>query len=265
NEASLLHLHFIAKLSIILYLVKAYTPIPRYSHCATLIGNKLYILGGNANNTSFVFAPTKDRFFFLDASAAFNMTNIPWADLSNIVGTPIQSGATVSAGGPNKDIIFLVGGSFENSSYDIPLVYTFDTVKNVWNTPIIKGTQPTRRNYIYSIIDVTGKMYLFGGSYDVITVGTIPDARAHRSSVLGYYSSTSPAVAHDLSVLDIRNKPYRWFTPNISGTIPPTPSAHTANVVGRYMIVTYGFIFSQRYINPDMYILDIGDDSEYKW
>ncbi|RIB01372.1 hypothetical protein C2G38_2256219 [Gigaspora rosea] len=282
------------------------------------------------------------------------MTNIPWADLSNIVGTPIQSGATVSAGGPNKDIIFLVGGSFENSSYDIPLVYTFDTVKNVWNTPIIKGTQPTRRNYIYSIIDVTGKMYLFGGSYDVvtgnsswslenrmdildtieltwsigsqpqaptprdgysatllpngiiayiggygvdgptnlkeiylydtknnawetmITVGTIPDARAHHSSVLGlnndriiiyggFYSSTSPAVAHDLSVLDIRNKPYRWFTPNISGTIPPTPSAHTANVVGRYMIVTYGFLYSKQYVNPDVYILDIGNDSEYKW
>ncbi|CAG8852611.1 36563_t:CDS:2, partial [Gigaspora margarita] len=81
----------------------------------------------------------------------------------------------------------------------------------------------------------------------------------------GYYSLASPAVAHDLSVLDIRNKPYRWFTPNISGTIPPTPSAHFANVVGRYMIVTYGFILSQKYINPDVYILDISNDSEYKW
>ncbi|KAF0426214.1 galactose oxidase [Gigaspora margarita] len=81
----------------------------------------------------------------------------------------------------------------------------------------------------------------------------------------GFYSLASPAVAHDLSVLDIRNKPYRWFTPNISGTIPPTPSLHTANVVGRYMIVTYGAIFSQQYMNPDVYILDIGNDSEYKW
>ncbi|CAG8783475.1 4973_t:CDS:1, partial [Gigaspora margarita] len=135
-------------------LVKAYTPIPRYSHRATLIGNKLYILGGDTYNTGIAFTPTKDGFFYLDVSAAFNTTNIPWADLHNIVGTPIQSAAAVSAGGPNKDIIFLVGGGFENSSYGIPLVYTFDTVKNVWNTPIIKGTQPTRREYIYSIIDV---------------------------------------------------------------------------------------------------------------
>ncbi|RIB15716.1 hypothetical protein C2G38_2191780 [Gigaspora rosea] len=228
------------------------------------------------------------------------------------IPNPIQRGAAVSTGGPNKDIIFLVGGAFENSSYGIPLVYTFDTAKNVWNTPIIKGTQPTRRDHIYSIIDVTaptprdgysntllpnGVIAYIGGYgvngptnlkeiylYDtknnawetMITVGTIPDARAHHSSVLGlnndriiiyggFYSSTSPAVAHDLSVLDIRNKPYRWFTPNISGTIPPTPSAHTANVVGRYMIVTYGFILSQQHINPDVYILDIGNDSEYKW
>ncbi|KAF0426209.1 galactose oxidase [Gigaspora margarita] len=108
-----------------------------------------------------------------------------------------------------------------------------------------------------------------------ISVGTIPDARGHNSSVLGLnndriiiyggFNSPASSVVHDLSVLDIRNKPYRWFTPNISGTIPPTPSLHTANVVGRYMIVTYGFIFLQQYINPDVYILDIGNDSEYKW
>ncbi|KAF0426208.1 galactose oxidase [Gigaspora margarita] len=243
-------------------LVKAYTPIPRNSHRATLIGNKLYILGGDIDNTNFVFIPTKDSFFYLDVSVAFNTTNIPWMDLSKIVGTPIQSGAAVSAGGPNKNIIFLVGGGFENSSYGIPLVYTFDTVKSVWNTPIIKGTQPTRRGYIYSIIDVTAPtprdgysatllpngIIAYIGGYGVngptnlkeiylcdtknnawetmISVGTIPDARAHQSSVLGlnndriiiyggYYSLASPALAHDLSVLDIRNKPYRWFTPNI--------------------------------------------------
>ncbi|CAG8518200.1 9133_t:CDS:2, partial [Dentiscutata heterogama] len=192
---------------------KAYTPLPSYSHGAILIGKKLYILGGDANNTSIQFAPTKDDFFYLDVSAEFNTTNIQWTDLSNVVGIPKQSRAAVSASGPNKDIIFLIGGVFENSSYGIPLVYTFDT----------------------------------------ITVGTISDARAHHSSVLGLnndhiiiygglYSYASPAVVHDLFVLDIRNKPYQWFTPNVSG-----------------------FIFLQQYINTDMYILDIGDDSEYKW
>ncbi|KAF0426212.1 galactose oxidase [Gigaspora margarita] len=138
---------------------------------------------------------------------------------------------------------FFINKLFNNLFY-IYKIYLYDTKNNAWET--------------------------------MISVGTIPDARAHHSSVLGlnndriiiyggFYSLASPAVAHDLSVLDIRNKPYRWFTPNISGTIPPTPSAHTANVVGRYMIVTYGVILSRQYMNPDVYILDIGNDSEYKW
>ncbi|KAF0426215.1 galactose oxidase [Gigaspora margarita] len=158
-------------------------------------------------------------------------------DLFNIVGTPIQSAVAVSANGPNKDIIFLV------------------------------GTQSSRREYIHSIIDVTGKMYLFSGLYSVAIGNSIwsyenrmdildtieltwsnrsqlqaPTPRDGYSATLlpnglnndhiiiyrGSYSFTSPVVAYDLYVLDIR------------------------------------FIFSQQYINPDMYILDIGNDSEYK-
>ncbi|KAF0496480.1 galactose oxidase [Gigaspora margarita] len=334
-------------------LVKAYTPTPRYAHSAALIGNKLYILGGDNDSPTTQFTPTKD-FFYLDISVGFNTSNIPWTDLSNVVGTPKQSRAAVSAGGPNKDIIFLFGGGVENPSSDIPLVYTFDNLKNVWNTPTIKGIKPPRREYIKSVTDDTGKMYIFGGSYNIetgnstwtfenrmdildtigltwsiasqiqaptprdafsatllpngiianiggyvvagptnlreislydtkndvwetmTTVGTIPEVRAHHTSVLGlnndriiiyggFSANKKIPIVHDLSVLDIRNKPYEWFIPNISGIIPPTPSRHTANIVGRYMIVTYGFIFSQEYINPSMYILDISDDSEYKW
>ncbi|RIB19935.1 hypothetical protein C2G38_2180521 [Gigaspora rosea] len=334
-------------------LAKAYTSTPRYAHSAALIGNKLYILGGDNNSTSAQFIPTKD-FFYLDISVGFNTSNIPWTDLSSVVGTPKQSRAAVSAGGPNKDIIFLFGGGVENPNSDIPLVYTFDTLKNVWDTPTILGIKPPRREYIKSVTDNTGKMYIFGGSYNIetgnstwtfenrmdildtigltwskgsqiqaptprdafsatllpngiiayiggyvdtgptnlreiylydtkndvweimTTVGTIPEARAHHTSVLGlnndriiiyggFSVNQKSPIVHDLSVLDIRNNPYEWFIPNISGITPPIPSRHTANIVGRYMIVTYGFIFSQEYANPSMYILDIGDDSDYKW
>ncbi|CAG8488736.1 1922_t:CDS:2 [Cetraspora pellucida] len=315
-------------------LVKAYIPIPRHLHSATLIGNKLYILGGDIGSTEpSAFLPSND-FFYLDVSVAFNTTNIPWTNLSGVIVTPKHSRAAVST---RDKIIFLFGGGFENSSYGIPLVYTFNTTKSMWNTIAIQGIQPPRRESIHSVIDATGKMYIFGGDYspntgnlslsfdnrmdildtvgltwsrgsqlqapsprdaysatllpnDVIvylggpgnnpqnlreiTIGTIPDARAHHTTVLGlnndrlivyggYYTS-SPLV-HDLSVLDIRNKPYQWFIPNISGTIPPTPAYHTANVVGKYMIISYGFINSQGYANPDMYILDISNDFEYKW
>ncbi|CAG8582295.1 4015_t:CDS:2, partial [Racocetra persica] len=159
-------------------LVKAYTPKARHLHSATLIGNKFYILGGDiGSNDVNAFLPSND-FFYLDVSVAFNTTNIPWTDLSNVIGTPKHSRAAVSA---RNQIIFLFGGGFENSSYGIPLVYTFDTTKSVWNAPVIQGTQPPRRESIHSIIDTTG------------------------------------------------------------------------------------FINSQGYANPNMYILDISDDFEYKW
>ncbi|CAG8563054.1 44023_t:CDS:2, partial [Gigaspora margarita] len=227
--------------------VKAYTPTPRYAHSAALIGNKLYILGGDNDSPTTQFTPTKD-FFYLDISVGFNTSYIPWTDLSSVVGTPKQSRAAVSAGGPNKNIIFLFGGGVENPSSDIPLVYTFDTLKNVWDTPTIKGIKPPRREYIKSVTDDTdnGKSVLNAWT----TVGTIPEVRAHHTSVLGlnndriiiyggFSANKKIPIVHDLSVLDIRNKPYEWFIPNISGIIPPTPSRHTANIVGRYMIVTY--------------------------
>ncbi|CAG8568713.1 15993_t:CDS:2, partial [Cetraspora pellucida] len=293
-------------------LVKAYIPIPRHLHSATLVGNKLYILGGDIGSTDpSAFLPSND-FFYLDVSVAFNTTNIPWTNLTGVVVIPKHSRAAVST---RDKIIFLFGGGFENSSYGIPLVYTFNTIKSMWNTAAIQGIQPPRRESIHSVIDATGKMYIFGGDYSpntgnlslsfdnrmdildtvgltwsrgsqlqapsprdaysatllpndmivylggpgnnaqnlreiylydtksdtwatMITIGTIPDARAHHTTVLGlnndrlivyggYYTS-SPLV-HDLSVLDIR------------------------------------FINSQGYANPDMFILDISDDFEYKW
>ncbi|CAG8768209.1 13655_t:CDS:2, partial [Dentiscutata erythropus] len=99
------------------------------------------------------------------------------------VGTTKESREAVSASGPNNDIIFLVGGVFENSSYGIPLVYIFDTVKNMWNTPTIQGIQPPRRQNYYSVIDITGKMYIFGGLYNVET-GNSTSGYENRMDIL---------------------------------------------------------------------------------
>ncbi|RIB15718.1 hypothetical protein C2G38_1561594 [Gigaspora rosea] len=219
------------------YVLVAYTPIPRNSHCATLIGNKLYILGGDTNNTSFVFTPTKDSFFYLDVSATFNMTNIPWADLSNIVGTPIQSRAAVSAGGPNKDIIFLVGGAFENSSYGIPLVYTFDTVKNVWNTPIIKGTQPTRRNSGWSlenrmdILDTIELTWSIGSQLQASTPRDVYSATLLSNGIIAYiggYGVNGPTNLKEIYLYDTKNN--AWETMITVGTIPDA-RAHRSSVL----------------------------------
>ena len=44
--------------------------------------------------------------------------------------------------------------------------------------------------------------------------------------------------AESLYVLDI--KTYRWYIPKISGNIPNTRYYHKANVIGKYMVISFG-------------------------
>jgi hypothetical protein len=41
-----------------------------------------------------------------------------------------------------------------------------------------------------------------------------------------------------LYVLDLKN--YEWYIPKISGTIPSSRYRHQANVIGEYMVVSFG-------------------------
>ena len=44
--------------------------------------------------------------------------------------------------------------------------------------------------------------------------------------------------AESLYVLDINT--YRWHIPKISGNIPNTRYYHRANVIGKYMVISFG-------------------------
>ncbi|CAG8810483.1 24592_t:CDS:2, partial [Dentiscutata erythropus] len=126
---------------------KTYTPIPRHLHSATLIDNKLYILGGDTGpNDVNTFLPS-NNFFYHNVSGTFNTSNIPWINLSIVIA--------VSA---RNNFIFLFGRGLENSSYGIPLVYMFDITKNVWNILAIQETQPPRHESIHSIIDARRRL-----------------------------------------------------------------------------------------------------------
>src|SRR3954466_14159625 len=66
----------------------------RFSHSATLIENKFYILGGFSLDGT-----TGKEFFYLDASVKFNTQNIPWQDLSSVNIIPSHFGAASARGG----------------------------------------------------------------------------------------------------------------------------------------------------------------------
>ncbi|GES77807.1 hypothetical protein GLOIN_2v1834755 [Rhizophagus clarus] len=296
-------------------------------HTATLIDNKLYILGGMDLN--FILLKT---FFYLNVSVPFNTQELSWQDLSNVNIVPPHHSATSVNGGTNNHTLFLFGGNTTDQT--MALVYTFDSENILWNLVKI---DMTRKNRLTSIIDYNRKLYLldgsthstvekitlndmlildtinlnwkegslinapslrvdYGGSSNTITYNpetliiskgfaftlsevyiydTINDnwdTKGRFSTVLGLdgqriiiyggafvdpgYSDTT------LYVLDLTN--YNWYIPNISGNPPKPRIFHKANVIGKYMVVSFGNGYNQS-LESDILLLDISKNDEYIW
>jgi hypothetical protein len=136
----------------------------RMAHTATLIDNKLYILGGGippANE-----APPKETFLYLDLSVPFNNNNgLRWYDLSinNIV--PPHTYANAVKGGANNNTLLLRGGN-DFSGQTSNLVYTFNAQNNTWSTPKVTGVPPTIAGFMSPVVDYNGLWYLYGGFSD---------------------------------------------------------------------------------------------------
>jgi hypothetical protein len=131
----------------------------RSGHTATLIDNKLYILGGSDIFNSNV---GKD-FFYIDFSVPFNTRNLLSTDLTNVNTVPAHYNAGSAKGGANNDTLFILVGAtnilFENKD-----VYRFDPQNNSWSIPIITGEPPTIIiDASTAVIDRNGRMYLWAG------------------------------------------------------------------------------------------------------
>jgi hypothetical protein len=125
-----------------------YYPMKRHDHTATIINNKLYILGGSGYSGD-------HEFFYLDISTKIDTQNLSWKDLSNINIVPSHYGATSVVGGANNDTLFLYG--VYNSA-----IYTFDSKYNRWDNPQITGDNTITKQFVTGIIANNGKTYLFG-------------------------------------------------------------------------------------------------------
>src|SRR4051794_36201398 len=130
----------------------------RQHHTATLIDNKLYILGGLYLTDNV----RSNDFFYLDFSSSFNTQKLLWQHLSNTDAVPPHDNAASVKGGADNSTLFLYGG-ITNDNAKAELVYTFNPQSNVWSTPIIAGTNTIRKRNFRGIISYNGKMYLWGG------------------------------------------------------------------------------------------------------
>ncbi|CAG8495578.1 20580_t:CDS:2 [Rhizophagus irregularis] len=298
-------------------------------HTATLIDNKLYILGGLGLNNNGL-----KEFFYLDVSVPFSTQELSWQDLSNINMVPLHFSAMSVKGGVNNDTLFLYGGLTADQT--MALVYTFDSQSIVWSIPKIAGVNTIRKRSLTGIINNDGRMYLWGGctntdfvndmlildtinlnwskgsiinaptprtdygaillpnnkiiymggndattSFDTntlnivkgaaltlseVALGKIPSNRGGFSAVLGLdgkriiifggYFINPGYLDTSLYVLDLAN--YNWYIPKISGKIPKPRAFHQTNVIGKYMVVSFGEGYDKT-VESDILLLDISN------
>ncbi|KAF0436916.1 galactose oxidase [Gigaspora margarita] len=141
-----------------------------------------------------------------------------------------------------------------------------------WSNITLSNAPPGRDGYVSALL-LDGNILYLGGyvseqtvGLDIVylydtnnnlwqnmsTAGTTPESR-------GYFTSV-------LTVLDLSSNPFTWISQEVSGNfIPPHLLLHTANVVHNYMILAYGFNYQTSLLSNDIYLLDISNDSEYKW
>ncbi|KAF0371050.1 galactose oxidase [Gigaspora margarita] len=113
----------------------AFVPSGRGQHNAVLVDKRLYFHGGWRVEEG-EMAP--NQLFYLDVSKSFTTFDIslmPWTDLSSISGVTCKTGATACA---DETTIYFIGGSHCGG-----LVSKFDTISLQWSEPTTSGSIPT--------------------------------------------------------------------------------------------------------------------------
>lgn len=125
--------------------VKCYTPGPLYAHTATLVGKRLYFIGGSQEK----------EFFYLDLSKSFDTRNANWLTVnSNLTRNNFATSVVFG-----ESIIFIGG---KTTQLDDPFIYVFNTNKGEWVSPNT-GIPPQQRVGFQAVIN-NGKIYIFVGS-----------------------------------------------------------------------------------------------------
>ncbi|CAG8565484.1 12487_t:CDS:2, partial [Cetraspora pellucida] len=100
-----------------------------------------------------------NEFSYLDLSVPFDTATgqLPWTDLTNISSSvPAHYEGLAVLGDANAYKLVLYSGFVGSSLAGGPLIYIFDTKKQLWSVPFITGTVPSRRKTATAVIDNSG-------------------------------------------------------------------------------------------------------------
>ncbi len=127
---------------------------------------------------------------------------------TNSLISRLSYGATLL---PNGVIVYMGGSDDVNIQNDFKVVYLYDTNNDKWEAKATTGNTPPNDFGITSVLGLDGnRIIVFGGIINNI-----------------------------LHVLDLTS--YEWYTPKTKGKGPVFKRGeHTANVIGKYMVIIFG-------------------------
>ncbi|CAB4399944.1 unnamed protein product [Rhizophagus irregularis] len=200
---------------------------------------KFYLWGGGTDNG------------IVNDMLILNTINLNWekGSLVNAPAPRYNYGATLL---PNNKIIYM-GGQIQGATYNpntliavegvtltLSEVYIYDMTSDSWDTKITSGEIPSNRCCFSTVLGLDGqRVIIYGGIFNNP----------------GFFDTT-------LYVLNLAN--YSWYIPKISGKIPKSRILPKANVIGKYMVITFGDGYD-RTVENDLLLLDISNNEEYIW
>ncbi|CAB5362329.1 unnamed protein product [Rhizophagus irregularis] len=161
----------------------------------------------------------------------FDTINLVWTKGSSVGAPNVVNVATLL---PDNKIFYIV----ENDSSQV-LIY--NTINNIWTSHITSGIIPNKFG-MSAVLGLDGqRIIIFGGLDNTITTTIISEGPLYELSLINF----------------------EWRIPKTSG---PTPEAfrsgHRANVIGNYMVISFGISYIT---DNDILLLDISNVSEYIW
>ncbi|GES75003.1 hypothetical protein GLOIN_2v1875867 [Rhizophagus clarus] len=202
-------------------------------------------------------------------------------------------GLAASIGGVNNDTIFFFNNGVDDAKKLISPVHSYNSSNNVWNTQTLSGIRPIGTSQMRVVTDNNGKTYLLA-ELD-FTLQGVTSSNGLFIFYMGGRDGNYSAIPDGFKMIflyDTIND--KWDSKTTTGDFPPPdygittvlglngdkiilfgvkgvgPTYRRANVIGKYMVVTFGFndALSAKYKQngeSDVLLLDVSNDSEYVW
>ncbi|PKC05400.1 galactose oxidase [Rhizophagus irregularis] len=202
---------------------------------------KLYLFGGYSSGKA------------VNDMTILDTVNLNWGK-GSLVNAPTPRGSYGAALLPNNKIIYMGGDDDTTLSYDpktllihenrltvtLNEVYIYDIINDSWNTEKTTGKIPSNRGSFSAVLGLDGqKVIIYGG-----------------------YFNDPGYLDNSLYVLDLTN--FNWYIPKTSGNIPKPRAMHQANIIGKYMVISFGHGYDKS-VESDILLLDISNNEEYIW